>query len=84
MAKLYAGINTERDTQVTRIGHRELQTFIQTNDNRISVYATPESFKILVEDGRYRNIIGKTGMLAEVKNGYIYISSELADKIIIR
>ena len=82
MAKLYAGIDTERNTQVTRIGPRKLSVFVQTNENRITVNASPESFLIMVEDGRYRNMVGKSGQLAEVKDGKIYISASLKEKIV--
>lgn len=84
MAKLFAGIDTERGTQVTRIGHRELNTFVQTNSCRIEVHATPDSFKIFADKGRYQNDIGKSGLIAEVKEGYIYVSKDLAERVIIR
>lgn len=84
MAKLFAGIDTERDTQVTRIGHRRLDVFVQTNTQRITVNATPDTFVIRLERGRYDNAAGASGVIAEVKNGFIFIPSELQDKIIFK
>lgn len=84
MARLFAGIDTERDTQVTRIGHRKLATFIQTNFQRVTIDATPEKFTISIGRGRYENAAGASGVIAEVKDGYIFIPAELQDRIIFK
>ena len=84
MAKLFAGIDTERDTQVTRIGHRRLSAFVQTNFQRVTIDATPEKFTISIGRGRYENAAGASGVVAEIKDGFIYIPAELQDRIIFK
>lgn len=84
MANLFAGIDTERNTQVTRIGHKNLSAFVQTNFQRVTVDATPEKFTISIGRGRYENVAGASGVIAEVKDGYIYIPAGLQDKIIFK
>lgn len=84
MANLFAGIDTERETQVTRIGHRRLSTFVQTNFQRVTVDATPEKFTISIGRGRYENAAGASGVIAEVKDGFIYIPAGLQERIIFK
>lgn len=83
MAKFYAGIDTERDTQVTRIGHRRLSSFVQTNDLRLTISANDEGFTVWISSGRYSNTLGKQGELVKIKNGKIIVAKDFADKILL-
>lgn len=83
MAKLFAGIDTERNTQVTRLGHRELSSFLQSDNLRVTVDAIPGSFKISIGSGRYQNFLGKNGTLAIIKDGKILIPPDLMEHIIL-
>ena len=82
MAKYFAVISTERGTQVSRLGHKKLETLIQTNSQRVEVLAQDETFDIYITGGRYSNSLELSGLFATVKNGKIYISDRLKDKIV--
>ena len=87
MARFFAGIHTEREREVTRLGHKEIETFLQTNDFRVTVdaYVTEEKqdiFRVFFTAGRYRNMFERSGKFCEVKNGKIYIGKDFRDKII--